>query len=247
MKQHWLLASAIALSMPGAASAAVVYDTALAAPNNIPTSGTNPSFYNGTGNPQGAFTVVDASGIELGLRAKLRSVATLYDSADGTYVFSTGTTGGRALWNYDFSIDLRPGGVGTLTLGDLVAATLTITDVTTGAIATINPLNYWGDSSGIGTIGDTNAVKHSPQTAFDWSMQNSENLSFADSPLGSGFNPWNGDTYTFALSVTLPGAVVVSDTITVQTVPEPATFAMFGAALGGLVLLRRRTGALTRA
>jgi hypothetical protein len=233
--------AAIGLLVAGTAHATVVYDTTLASPNSsaATTGSPNPSWYDGAGTPQGAFTVNTASGVELGLRAKLRGSPTVYHSADGTYVFSTGTSGGVAWWNYEFSIDLRPGGVGSLVLASLAAASLTVTDNGTGASISVNPLTAWGDDSGYGaTAGNTSTAKHSPEQALDWGAQNSENPSFGN----PAFNPWIADSYTFVLSVTLPGNVTVSDTMIVQTVPEPMTLALLGAGCAGLLVVRRRSG-----
>src|SRR6185312_16226004 len=161
------LAGIVALGLAGvfgagAAHAGTVFDTTLASPNGTAvvanqTSTSNTSWFNGSGNPQGGFTVVTdgTTGIELGLRAKLRGSPTIYNSADGTYIFSTGTSGGRALWNYEFSIDMNPGNKGSanvgpghangLTFADIISASLTVTDNGTGTTQMIDPLAHWLD------------------------------------------------------------------------------------------------------
>ncbi len=180
--------------------AATVYDASLASP----TSSADPGWYDGSGNPNGGFTVVNNGGIELGLRAKYRQNPAVIDSPTSTYNVVTGaetavTSGGpsaanRAAWNYEFSIDLQPSGVGLLTLADISAA-LTITDIG-GNTVTINPLTYWGDDSGWGSAGKT-----TPESAGQWGVQQSENPNFGDFPLASFYDMNANNTYTFQLDV----------------------------------------------
>src|SRR4051812_6020529 len=76
-----------------------------------------PGFYNGSGNPNGGFTISNDNGIEVGLRAKYRNNANVIHSATDTYYVvpgsqtnatsgiagPTGVAPTRAAWNYDFS------------------------------------------------------------------------------------------------------------------------------------------------
>jgi hypothetical protein len=174
LKKVWrssLTIGAIATSILLAGNArADLFDTTLASPNTNPATGSpntgsgngaNPSWYNGAGNPQGGWTVDNSNGIEVALRAKYRNVDGVIDTSTDDYSVTAGacltapcTTNGPhptyALWNYEFSIDLQPNGVGSLTLAD-ITATLTVTDVTTGATGTINPLTHWADDTGFGS------------------------------------------------------------------------------------------------
>jgi hypothetical protein len=247
-----------------------VFDTTLASPDttgatgNASTganNGNNPSWYNGAGNPQGGWTTSTTNGVEVGLRAKYRNVDSVIDTLTDDYSVMSGecildptckgssSNANLALWNYEFSIDLRPGGVGSLTLANIVA-TLTVTDVTTGATGTVNPLTHWVDDSGFGSgaggaSGLTSTGKHIPEVPADWGAQNSENLGFADSPLAGVFNPNANDEYDFVLTVSSPtGAVLATTDIEVQATPEPSAVILLAtAAIGLFVLAHRRAAA----
>src|SRR6266849_846889 len=132
---------------------------------------------------------------EIGLRAKLRQTSVIHSSTNlygvpsGTQTVPTPSST-HAAWNYEFAIDLQPsGGTGTLTLGDIVAS-LKITDLTTSATATVNPLTYWGDDDGWGSSGKT-----IPENAAEWGAENSENPRVADFPLAAGYDVNAHDTY----------------------------------------------------
>ena len=251
-----------------------LFDTTLASPdNNAATgfpntgnnSGNNPSWYNGTGNPQGGWTVATdpTSGIEVGLRAKYRNVNAVIDTPNDDYVVSPGqcildptckgtsTNPALGLWNYEFSIDLRPNGVGSLTLLDIATnTTLTVTERDANnnviATATVNPLTHWGDDSGFGSglggaSGITSTGKHSPETTSDWGAQNSENLGFGDSPLAGVFNPSAAYTYEFALTViNNSGTNLGSTDMEVQVTPEPSAVILLGTLLLAIFVFGRR-------
>ena len=185
---HGLGLAAALLITGGSAHAAITFNQLLASPNALPAdpglsnSSTNSSWFNGSGNPQGGW-VVDtdaASGIELGLRAKQRGAVPIYWTSGNQYTAPTGTNTGAAIWNYEFSIDVNPGGQGTNSLGGLLAAgdvfSLTITD-SEGDTGSVNPLTHWGDDSGYGHApGVTMTSKGKPEVPTDWVAQNSENL-----------------------------------------------------------------------
>lgn len=217
------------------AQASTLFDANLASPN----ASAFPGWYDGTGNPNGGFTVDSQNGIELGLRVKLRQDPNVIDSPTDIYAVPAGpqpSSLSHAAWNYEFSIDLEPNGVGTLTLAD-ISASLTITDVTTGATATINPLTYWNDDAGFGSSGKT-----SPESAAQWGAQNSENPIFGDFPLAADYNEGAARTYLFTLVVTNihTTAILGSDVMQVNVTPEPATIGMIGLGIAMLLLGGKR-------
>ncbi len=217
----WALAVGTALAAFGSgAMAGVSYDASLVAPG----------WYNGTGNPNGGFTIDNDNGVEVGLRAKLRQSASVIDSPSNVYVVPGGPQTGsptHATWNYEFSINLS-GTANHLTLDDISKfTTLTITDLTNSASATVNPLTYWADNSGYGTGG-----KDQPAVPSDFGVQNSENPAFGDFPLHGTYNDFAPDTYRFTLNVVNnAGVQLASDSIDVIVAPLPSTL------LGGLALL----------
>jgi len=227
----------------------VTYDTTLASPDTNPANSTNNlSWYNGSGNNgvQGGWTVDTNNGIEIGLRAKYRQSPEEIDTPTDDYYVQPGDQNpGHALWNYEFSIDLEPNGVGTLNLSDIVA-TLTVTDLNTAATSTVNLATLAADDSGFGTASGTTGadrINESPGTlaAFEagWGAQNSENPEFANWPLGT-FNSSLPQTYQFVLTVTEGSTILASDTMDVTVAPEPSTFLPLGILGLAFFLLRRR-------
>jgi PEP-CTERM motif len=226
--------AALALSTALIASAGTVFDTSLASPNGNPAT---PGCYTGTGCVNSGFTVsTGANGTELGLSAILRFVGPVTPTGN-VYDVPTGTAGGSALWDYTFSIDTQPNGVGTDTLSNFTYS-ITLTDLNTLATLTGNPLAI-PDDAGFGAGGKTNGL-----VAGEWGAQNSENFSFAG--LGTpGFNPNAIGSYTIELDeFNSDHHIVNSVEIQVNAgTPEPASLFLMGGGLLGLGLIARKKAA----
>jgi hypothetical protein len=113
---------------------------------------------------------------------------------------------------------------------------LTLTDLTTSATFSFNPLSILDDAV-CGPSGSGYGV-NSPTT--QWGAQNAENLSFPGVGI-PGFNPYALDSYQVTLSEYSGASLVNSDTIQVTaTTPEPATFFLLCTGLIGVGCVARK-------
>ena len=237
-----------AITFLSGSARADTFDTTLASPDSNPATAdtgatSNPSWYNGSGNPQGGWTTDTANGIEVGLRAKIRGGAEI-DTPTDTYYVPPGSGGSPlgALWNYEFSIDLNPGGgVPPYTLANILAdTTLEIKDLTNPSTVIIDPLTFWTDNTKFGSPGSTSTQtdKHGGAIlATDYGVQNSENLLFGN----PGFDTNAPDVYQFTLTVRdSPTHVLASTEMKVNVTPEPSAIILMSILALPLFFLARR-------
>lgn len=239
-------AGVIAAAFASGAQANTFFDSPLAAPG----------VYAGTGNPNTDFTGTLLNGIELGLGVQYRKGAQVIpDASSSTYHVNTGfystptdsCTGHCALWNIEFSINLRADGATNSTrLLSQGHATLDIQNVGNGVPLSLSvellDNDLWG-GTGTGTKNPTDST-----TA--WAAQNSENLAFFGLPLG--FDPLANDTYLFTLTlfnsddqiVSTADATVIAGT---GATPLPAALPMFASGLGVFGYFARRKKKKSRA
>jgi len=246
MKLHvFAAATVIGLTLGGGAQAATLFDQNLA----------SPGWFDGTGNPNGGFTVTTGNGITTAQRVKLRQDPAVIHSSNGVYDVPTGpqpSSPTHAAWNYEFSIACD---LGTCPDGGLLAllghSTMTVTDLTSGHTNTVTMLNWFDDATWNGT------AKANLLDPASYIAQNSENPIFGDFALAGSYNENAADVYRFTIDVKdLTGDVLDTNTVWANAsglsfipgVPEPSTWAMmllgFGA-IGGMMRARRKREALT--
>ena len=213
-----IAAAIVAASVAGAAHADTFgYDAALA--NGV---------YYGSGNPNAGFsTLTMDNGVELGLGVNLRFVGPVIPSpvTGSTYYVPTGTSGGLALWNIEYSVDYGTSG---LNPGN-THALLTVINLANSQQVQFNP-DLVGDNAHNGV-----------------SYQNSENLSFAFVATfwpAFAFNPNVPNSFDVMLSLSNADNVplgTVSELINAVTpTPIPAALPLFAGGLGVIGLLARR-------
>jgi hypothetical protein len=220
MKRKVLLSVAAAMVLVGAN---------IKADNLASPGGSTAGWYDGTGNPNGGFTVTNTGGIELGLRAKLRQSPSVIEPTGNLYVVPTGLqspdSGTHAAWNYEYSVDLGTSG---FTLANTTTA-LTVTD-TEGDTFTVSDIFHAPFSADSALVSTGGAVSHQTlATVFSTEIgaQNSENPIFGNFPLKFSsvngpytYDPNKADTYTFTLDTyaNAGGGLLAEDMINVQTV-----------------------------
>jgi hypothetical protein len=204
------LAAAVIVAFAGNASATTIDNSNLAA-----------GWTNGTGTVNGHFTIDrEADGVELGLRAAVRFVAPITPNGGNTNVYTAplGTSGGAALWNFEYSYNP----------GTLIGTTTTI------AISDNHGNNF-------GPL-DLSLFPDNTTPPGTTAMQNSENISFFPFDLAL-FNPSTPAIYTIDLKMDNAAGTVIGSVdiqVNVGAVPEASTWAMMILGFAGLGFMASR-------
>lgn len=262
MKNKTILAAlvAVALGVASNATAVVTFDDDL----------THGVIF-GSGNANGNFTIDRNQGVELGLRAKIPYSGVTNSNGDGSYSYTTADidTGGRASWNFDWSINTNESGASGFVLSDLTYLLEFDYDPSAG-------VDYHGFGTALGLSGDpvtptatipffdhalgNNATVQGPgnpnvaadATAYAAAMgtdnvaQNSWRGQWMQTIPAASFDPYGPGTYNIRLSAfDGSGATVASTEIEVHInggapIPEPATMTLLGLGIAGLGLRARK-------
>ncbi len=218
-----------------------------------------PDIIFGSGNLNGAFTVERESGVEVGLRAKLRHNAagapenTFNSNGDGTYTFEAGVaptqSSPTAVWSFEWSINSDYDGTSSLKLIDLTYS-LSMTSTNGVSIPAFDPINdinpgsgtvLWDHAIGDNTTGNGGGTSAGSVGQYNTLITNNNVAQNSWKPhwFVAGFNPVVAGEYTFVLTASDGGGEVASTQMTVIVVPEPGA-AVVLAMVAGLGLIRRR-------
>jgi len=180
-----------------------------------------PGVYFGTGNPNGAFAVDTAGGIEIGLRSKISGIQPQITPVGDVYDIPLGDT-----FNFDYSFNPSVSGSEANIAG--LVQSITITDAF-GLSVSFDP--------------SSPALGNATDAAAPGAFQNSEKISFGF--LDPGYNPNKNDTFDITYTVTSPtGAPLLTADNVVNVgagaVPEPAAWALMILGFGGVGATLRR-------
>jgi len=217
-----------------------------------------------TGIPSGGWTVDRANGVELGLRARLRSQPTVNSNGDGTYSFTPGlTSGNMALWNYDFAVNVNFDGLSNPNLSLGLVDILLSVDTNPGLGTSFVTFDIFGVKNGGNGLGFTDNAVGNNGTPIGGGTptnnrntigpaivaQNSENLASGNPPFTPPFDANAAGIYDFQLTATKSGDSAVLATTKMRVIVKAAAISaqasmglfLFGlAALVGLQWRRHR-------
>ena len=252
-----LLAVVLTAGFAGHALASLLYN------QNV-----TPDIIFGSGNANGAFTVDRSSGVELGLRGKLRynetglPENTFNSNGDGTYTFDAGVAPTQsfptAVWSFEWSINTDYAGSTGWDLNDLKYTLALDSDPTAGTnFLVFDPINdpgpsgavFWDHS--IGTNDTANGAGLVASTAEEYASLIADNnvaqQSWKPHWFLPSFDPNLDATYDLYLAA-FDGTTQVARTeiqIIVGNgaapVPEPTTLLLLTTSLIGLAGVRRKT------
>lgn len=251
MKKCLMIAALAMGAVASQANAALVFDADV----------TNDVIF-GSGNANGAFTVFQGSGVELGLRAKLRHNAagapenTFNSNGDGTYSFDAGVAPTQsfptAVWSFEWSINSNFDGSGT-NLSGLSYELLIDTDPTLAqSFIVFDPINGTTIADhAIGNNSTTNGGGTVATSEADYAnLIDTNNLaqnSWKPHWFNTALDPTVDGVYTFSLTaLDGQGLFIGSTDIDVivgagaAEVSAPATLGLLGLGLFGLVYRNRK-------